>query len=183
MLLYPAPGQVDPRLLRPFAWDAVLEVLLRHSLHSEKIPSAERQPCDLCFLFLGPVQPQLELPSRTQRQRDDPAVAKPTLEQLLVVSVPANSHATILVEVEVAGIGPVFLWETAGLENQLHKLVHPAGELLRCHLDSSVPILAVTAGFHHPAGLARDLTQRALRLLPVHRVPNLLEEAVAHILL
>mmetsp|Transcript_69977 Transcript_69977/g.200546 ORF Transcript_69977/g.200546 Transcript_69977/m.200546 type:complete len:470 (-) Transcript_69977:835-2244(-) len=110
----PPPRQVDPRSLNAvLLGHAVLVVLLQHPLHGHQVSIAQDHSSDGLLPILWPIGPYLELSCRAQGQGDDRDVPELALEQHLIVRVPADGHASVHVEVQVARIGPVALVRNA----------------------------------------------------------------------
>lgn len=68
----------------------MLVVLLEHPLHGHYIPIAQSQPPHRLLTSLWPIGAKLKTPSLTQGEGYDADVAKLSLEELFVVSVPSD---------------------------------------------------------------------------------------------
>mmetsp|Transcript_118759 Transcript_118759/g.265137 ORF Transcript_118759/g.265137 Transcript_118759/m.265137 type:complete len:263 (-) Transcript_118759:1221-2009(-) len=158
----------------------MLEVFLHHALHAQEVTIAQCKPENWPLPFIRPVEAHLEAPPHSQRQGEDSTIMELSLEELLVIGVPAHRHASVFVEVEVAGIGPVApVLKPAVRHRYLHELDHPGWELLRTHFDTPIAVSASATSTHHPASFPRDRTSRTHRLLPLSSVPDLFEEIPA----
>mmetsp|Transcript_106857 Transcript_106857/g.312368 ORF Transcript_106857/g.312368 Transcript_106857/m.312368 type:complete len:235 (-) Transcript_106857:588-1292(-) len=180
----PPPSEVDPRALDIVLFGyAVLEVLLRHTLHGHEVPTGQHHSPVLLLALLGPVCAQLKLPPHAEGQGEDANVLELALEEPLIICMPADRHTAILVEVHIAASGPIVGRLDAAIGHDLlHEVHHPGGILLRLHLDAPVAVGASATLFHHPGRLPGDGALGALGLLPARALAHAREVVGAPLL-
>mmetsp|Transcript_80670 Transcript_80670/g.168213 ORF Transcript_80670/g.168213 Transcript_80670/m.168213 type:complete len:215 (-) Transcript_80670:492-1136(-) len=177
MLDDPAPGEIDPGFIRIFLpWDSMLEVLLKHSLHRHDVACAKIDTLEAGFSLLPilwPIGPQIESAPLPKGQRDNPNVSEVPLKETLVVGVPTDSHAAVLVEIHVARVRPVLLVRQATKRHHMSKEIqHPLWVCLRIDFDGAVAVGASTSLLHHPSCLARNGAVLAHWLSPIRPFAN-----------
>jgi len=75
----------------------MLEVLLRHTFHGAEIAIAKHQWSQRSLSVTRPVCTQLKSSRNTEGQRQDSDISEFSLEEALIVGMPSNRHATILI--------------------------------------------------------------------------------------
>mmetsp|Transcript_8080 Transcript_8080/g.21434 ORF Transcript_8080/g.21434 Transcript_8080/m.21434 type:complete len:325 (-) Transcript_8080:123-1097(-) len=96
---------------------------------------------------------------------------------------PTDGHASVLVEIHVASIGPILLvGEAAHRHRDLHQVLHPRRVELGRHLQAAVLVVAVAALLDHPSRLPRHRAVRAHGLHPLGAVLDLAEPPRALVL-
>jgi len=136
----------------------MLIIFLSQAFHCTQVSTLKLQFANRRItLPSGFVQPQLEGPCLPQREGDDGAIPLSSLKNILVIRVPSNRHAPVLVQVEVATIGPlVFGVEATEGHAQLHELSHPAWKWDRLDGYTTVFVGAFALARHHPSCLPLD---------------------------
>jgi len=156
----------------------MLVVLLSKAFHRAEVTVLEHQLMQGKLPRLWLQRSELEPPLLAQRERDDPAIPVPSLEQLLVVCVPTKGVPSILVQVEVARVGPEGgVRQAAEWHVVLHDVNQPWWEVAGLHDDPTVAIVARAWSLDEPSGLPRLGTPRAGELLPRYAAFDIEEEA------
>mmetsp|Transcript_42140 Transcript_42140/g.120533 ORF Transcript_42140/g.120533 Transcript_42140/m.120533 type:complete len:305 (+) Transcript_42140:58-972(+) len=187
----PPERRVDPGcgLLGGAAAKLVDEVLLEEALHRADVPVVERHAAHSALLrpslppllpAPGPELPEadLEAPAGAQGHRDDAGVRLQAAEELLIVRVPADAVALVLVEIEVHRVWQILIGELEARQPTSHHRLHPPREGHGVHQLLAVLVRAATAVLHHPRGLARDaLLARGARaeVVPAHSLDERVE--------
>mmetsp|Transcript_7237 Transcript_7237/g.19792 ORF Transcript_7237/g.19792 Transcript_7237/m.19792 type:complete len:231 (+) Transcript_7237:235-927(+) len=153
----------------------MLIMLLHHTLHRAQVSVAKRQH-QWPFGISRTVGAHLEFAALAEREGDDPYVLVPSLEESLVVSMPAHGVIPVLIQVEIAGIWPLNLSETAVTHDLPHEILHPGRKGLRCHFGPPVAVPARTPIQYHPPSFPRHRTNTSHWLSPVRSHLDSFEE-------